>query len=1556
MRNLRTILILFALFSLALLSLSHIMPISQADGNNGNMREKKRRPKAAPRPSPNRVEEVGARAERERLKGQEANEVWQHAIRAYPNGIPGDARIKAMGVIAKQEAELKARANPSSFGLGAIAASGKAASGAGSDILGDTWFPIGPAPIIDGQTYGGGRVDVSGRTSSITVNPMNPNDVWLGTANGGVWHSVNGGVNWGPMSDNEASLSIGSIALADCATGGCARIYAGTGENAIRRDTYYGVGLLIGSTSGGEFSTFGWALRRGGTAADPEAALFNYASINKVLLDPTTSGAGRRIFVALSSGVTASASESTVTAPQPPQGYGVFRSDNDGLHWTKLSLPGTAAGDRATDLEMDPQDHNTIFAGVLGKGVYRTTDNGATWCPLNPGIPLPGGCAASTGLPNPAALAFDHVELAIHRPNPGSQAVVYAVLGRCADHIRANCEPGIFKSADGGATWTQTNPGNPVAQGSSSSCVRSYSRYTHGLAIDPANSNTIVMGALRVCKSINSGMSFTDLGTGSVHPDHRDVVFPDPSNSNRLYDSSDGGFAYSNDGGASWNSGNSDLQVTGFQSISSSPLTGRIIGGTQDNGTNLWLGSRVWKHIADGDSAATLMDLDDVNKLYDLYVEVAPRRSIGGALGSFQSITSGLGADPSAFYPPMSQDPLGAHPLYFGTNRLYKTDNDGTNWTPVSPVLGGTGVIFPDINQPNVITAIGVHGSRIYVGYYDGKIFSTTAACTISACWTQGTGLPAAVATRIAVDPGNSAIAYAAYSGFNIGAHVYKTTNGGVSWSASSGGGSGGLPDIPANTISIEPSSPSVLWLGTDMGVYKSTNGGASWTRFNKGLPNVAVYEISIDEEHRRVYAGTHGRGVFVITSPLVSNFEGWVDDQIWDIPVYGHGFLPNQASCQIQIIRKDGTVCAMGTVDAIGGTVGTDSTGQLVTTRGGFYNGLPVAWACLNGNCVGGTNISACNSASNPITTVLVRCGADVGVDKVLGCPQQNNPPSGTLGLGNLPGPGPGPTSFVFDRDAFARTAAAGAFDIFATVQVRDGSTRALCSAPVAFQSGENAEAVLERARDALNASPACAARGVTALVYNPAPDRAEEDLPQRDSRLSLSAPTVSGSFLFPALHALPGAANSQCFEFGGIGNPLSNGLLIMKLKLETGQGGAMGGSLTLRESSPVGTCDITIPTMAGDTAAAIAARIESAFQAPGDPGPHPRCFSRHNPRDIIRDGDSIITVVPVQMNVCVNDAGLGIFIGPEETVNQISDLRINQTASPATVVTGADVTYNITVTNMGTGAAGNVTVIDNLPPAVTFVSCAAPGGSCGGTGNNRTASFASLAPNASATVTIVARVNCANANDASIANVVSATHAGFDPDLANNAATVATRISNPPPSIICPANVTAMTASAGDAVAVVNYPAPTVMDNCPGVTVVCSKPSGSVFPAGVTAVTCTATDSGGAAASCSFTVTVFDVCLQDDNSRDVLLFNSLTGDYQFTRCGSSGFTITGRGMISRTPCLTSLRDARVTATLDRCLIAPQHRGAAAIRVNPVAPPFEIVDSDTRNNTCGCP
>jgi hypothetical protein len=175
---------------------------------------------------------------------------------------------------------------------------------------------------------------------------------------------------------------------------------------------------------------------------------------------------------------------------------------------------------------------------------------------------------------------------------------------------------------------------------------------------------------------------------------------------------------------------------------------------------------------------------------------------------------------------------------------------------------------------------------------------------------------------------------------------------------------------------------------------------------------------------------------------------------------------------------------------------------------------------------------------------------------------------------------------------------------------------------------------------------------------------------------------------------------------------------------------------------------------------------------------------------------------------------------------------------------------------------------------------------------------------------------------------------------------------------SITCPADKTVSAGSPGATSAVVTYPPPTVVDSFCATSVVCTPPSGASFPLGVTTVNCKATDAANNSVSCSFKVTVFDICLQDDKSGDILFINTFTGDYQFVRCGVGGFTMTGKGSITRVGCITRLEDdTRVMfAEIDRCPIAPHNTGTASIKRPNPGTTFTINDSNILNNGCACP
>ncbi len=272
----------------------------------------------------------------------------------------------------------------------------------------------------------------------------------------------------------------------------------------------------------------------------------------------------------------------------------------------------------------------------------------------------------------------------------------------------------------------------------------------------------------------------------------------------------------------------------------------------------------------------------------------------------------------------------------------------------------------------------------------------------------------------------------------------------------------------------------------------------------------------------------------------------------------------------------------------------------------------------------------------------------------------------------------------------------------------------------------------------------------------------------------------------------------------------------------------------------------------------------------------------------------------------------------------------------------------------NTGTPCSFTVTVVDNQPPVVT---CPAPI-----TVNN--------APDqCGATVNYVVTVtdNCPGATvvcvpaSGSFFPVGTTTVNCMGMDAAGNTATCSftvTVLDVQPPTIICPDDILITTVNPGDPRVVVNYPPPVTADNCGVASVVCNPPSGSEFPLGSTTVVCTVTDTSGNTATCSFTVTVFDVCLQDQTNGNFIVFNSQTGDYLFVRC-SDGFQISGRGTITRpngcTITLThNLGTQFVNATVNTCT----HKGSATytVVVKNRLTVSSINDPDTTNSTCSCP
>jgi hypothetical protein len=731
---------------------------------------------------------------------------------ALMRGLPmekGDERIKAIQKMETQEKSL----------------AGKSAAVA-------NWRYLGPSPIPV-------SVPTSGRVSAIAVHPTNPDIAYVGTAQGGLYRTLNGGTTWTPLLDNALTLAIGAVAIApsDPTT-----VYVGTGEAGLAGDTFFGVGIYRITT----------ADTTPVVSATIGSAEFTGRSISEILVHPTDANI---IFASSTSGTCGSGG--CAGAPAPTQG--IYRSVN--------ALSATPTFQRlisasVLDMVMEPGVPDNVICWVRGApgtgGVYRTTNALAA---------TPSFSQSYAAITNGS-----RGELTIQKT--GATVTVVAATGETPVGV---IEGAVFKSTDGGITFPTQLTG--VNNFCNPQCF-----YDIAVAFDPTNANNLYVAGSPTAvfrRSFDGGTSFSNSSSG-LHVDTHAITVA-PSNPNIIYYGSDGGIYRTTNPTTTpivWNSlNNSTFAATQFVGLALHPsLTNYTLGGTQDNGT-LFLTNdgSTWVNSDGGDGGNVVIDQNSVgisnvvgyhtyfNQTntqigYTKATTTVPANgdpNWGGFLGCSNGVSNnGIAcADTTLFYAPMVGGPgVPTNSLYFGTNKLYRSGNQGVTMTVASQTFA------------TVVTAIGISkqdDNVRLIGLANGTVFATTSG---SATLTQMTGaFPARYVGRTAIDPTNVNTGYVTFNGYGVaaGQHVFKTTNLNAAtptWSAAGNG----IPDVPVNAFAIDPTNSNNLYAGTDIGVYRSTDGGANWSPINNGqLPRVAVFDMAIQPTSRILRIATHGRGIW---------------------------------------------------------------------------------------------------------------------------------------------------------------------------------------------------------------------------------------------------------------------------------------------------------------------------------------------------------------------------------------------------------------------------------------------------------------------------------------------------------------------------------------------------------------------------------------------------------------------------------------------------------------------------------------------------------------------
>lgn len=575
-------------------------------------------------------------------------------------------------------------------------------------------------------------------------------------------------------------------------------------------------------------------------------------------------------------------------------GNGIYKSTDAGATWTALGLTGT---DRIGRIAVDPNNSNRVFVAAAGKlyqpggerGVYRTTDGGATWTQVL------AGANTTTGA----------IDVSI---NPADSNAIYTAMW---DHTRTpagrvygGTGSGIHRSTDGGATWTRLAGGLPASSSnlgrmgvavaksdpnrmyviaadtpgnflgfwtstdrgvtwtkitstsSLSSSQSSYGWWFGRIFVDPAASQHIWVPGVPMLESSNAGGSWTSNGS-SFHVDQHSVAF-DPSVTGKVYIGNDGGIYRSTQNGSlggTWTK-SQNLSNMQFYSIGVSQQDPtRINGGLQDNGSvRSWAG---WGEYYGGDGLANLIDPTNHLKVYACSQNGNCGRSTNGgnSMSSFGPTTSSR----RNWLTPVALDPTNPAIVYYAGDRVNRSTNSAANFTVISPTLTTT--------TWGTVSALGVSKSDarvIYTGTDDGKLWVTRNTGTT---WTDITaGLPTRYVTRVTVDPTDANLAYVALSSYRNGssvAQLFKTTDGGANYTPISGN----LPDAPVNDIVLDPQNRNILYVGTDVGAFTSTNGGANWAPIGTDLPLVPVtdLETSVSSGQTVLTAATYGLGIYQI-------------------------------------------------------------------------------------------------------------------------------------------------------------------------------------------------------------------------------------------------------------------------------------------------------------------------------------------------------------------------------------------------------------------------------------------------------------------------------------------------------------------------------------------------------------------------------------------------------------------------------------------------------------------------------------------------------------------
>lgn len=693
---------------------------------------------------------------------------------------------------------------------------------------------------------------MGGRIADIAVNPKDPSTWYVAAGSGGVWKTTNRGTTWDPVFEDQPSYSIGAVAVDPNNPN---VVWVGTGENVSGRHVGWGDGVYRSADGGGSWQAMGLSASE---------------HIGKILVDPRDSDL---VFVAAEGPLWASGGE-----------RGLYRTTDGGITWGLVLQIDENTG--VTDVEFDPSNPDILYAAayqrrrhtwsLLGggpnSGIYKSMDGGLSWRRITAGLPK--GDMGKIGL----------------AVTPANPEIVYAT-------IEANQrEKGFYRSTDKGESWEKRN--EYISGGTGP-------HYYQEIEASPVDPDLVYQMDVFLHITRDGGKTFDYLGTGREKHSDNHALWIDPLDGEHLIAGTDAGLYETFDEGTSWRHF-PNLPISQFYKLAldnAEPFY-NIMGGAQDLGTLIGpsrttnvegVRNQDWFVPLGADGYDAAFDPEDPNIAYMEIQEGLLHRYDRRSEEVLNIQPQPGSSDPPERWnwdSPVLVSPHNRNRIYYGSQRVWRSDDMGNSWTPISPdltsntnryelemigrvwsvdALYDNGAMSKYATLTNIAESPVAEG-LLYTGSDDGQIQVSEDG---GQHWRKSGSLPKvperSFINDVEASPHDANTVFAAADAHKFGdfrPYLFMSQDRGRSWRSITG-------DLPESTIvwviKQDYVNPDLLFIGTEYGLYFSVNKGMNWVKLGGGVPTIPFRDIELHPRDGDLVGASFGRGFYVLDdySPL---------------------------------------------------------------------------------------------------------------------------------------------------------------------------------------------------------------------------------------------------------------------------------------------------------------------------------------------------------------------------------------------------------------------------------------------------------------------------------------------------------------------------------------------------------------------------------------------------------------------------------------------------------------------------------------------------------------